>query len=119
MSKHNGHRHGAFSNGIVCCYFHPKVTDLFVQVATFIIQKILIDDMGLKYVTLYFWLVISFCFSYICHTYERFDTVSTVLRSIFVLFVVIHLRFQMQQNGEKPTIRALTEAYHSLLFATV
>ena len=38
--------------------------ELSQTVATFIIQKILIDDMGLNYV---------------CQTYERFDTVSTVL----------------------------------------
>ena len=38
--------------------------ELSQTVATFIIQKILVDDMGLNYV---------------CQTYERFDTVSTVL----------------------------------------
>jgi CCR4-NOT transcription complex subunit 9 len=48
----------------LCLSIMGAGSELSQTVATFIIQKILIDDMGLNY---------------ICHTYERFDTVSTVL----------------------------------------
>jgi len=44
-------------------------SELSKTVATFIIQKILLDDMGLNY---------------ICATYERFSTVSSVLSKMVV-----------------------------------
>lgn len=50
-------------------------TELSKTVATFILQKILLDETGL---------------SYICQTYERFSHVAMILVSIFfVLFLLI------------------------------
>lgn len=69
-----------------------------IQVATFIIQKILLDDMGLKWDFASSLMMDSVfhlypfcvpvcpcvpCCSYICATYERFSTVSSVLRFAF------------------------------------
>jgi len=55
-------------------------SELSKTVATFIIQKILLDDMGL---------------SYICATYERFSIVSSVLNKMVVGLV------------ERPSVRLL------------
>lgn len=49
----------------LCLRIMDNGTDLSKTVATFIIQKILLDDMGLNY---------------ICATFERFTTVSNVLK---------------------------------------
>lgn len=51
----------------LCLRIMDNGSELSKTVATFIIQKILLDDMGLNY---------------ICATYERFSTVSSVLRYV-------------------------------------
>lgn len=51
----------------LCLSIMSTGKELSQTVATFIIQKILVDELGLGYV---------------CATYERFDTVSQVLRSL-------------------------------------
>lgn len=53
----------------LCLRIMDNGSELSKTVATFIIQKILLDDMGLNY---------------ICATYERFSTVSSVLRYFYL-----------------------------------
>jgi CCR4-NOT transcription complex subunit 9 len=53
----------------LCLRIMDNGSELSKTVATFIIQKILLDDVGLNY---------------ICATYERFSTVSSVLRKMVV-----------------------------------
>lgn len=48
-------------------------SELSKTVATFILQKILLDDSGL---------------SYICQTYDRFSHVAIILVSIFLIILV-------------------------------
>jgi len=64
----------------LCLRIMDNGSELSKTVATFIIQKILLDDMGL---------------SYICATYERFSTVSSVLSKMVVGLV------------ERPSVRLL------------
>eukprot|EP01114_Cavostelium_apophysatum_P020254 TRINITY_DN6743_c0_g1_i4.p1 TRINITY_DN6743_c0_g1~~TRINITY_DN6743_c0_g1_i4.p1 ORF type:complete len:316 (-),score=44.13 TRINITY_DN6743_c0_g1_i4:622-1569(-) len=56
----------------LCLRIMETGSELSKTVATFIVQKILLDDMGL---------------SYICATYERFYAVSTVLSNMVTLLV--------------------------------
>lgn len=59
----------------LCLRIMENGTELSKTVATFILQKILLDETGL---------------SYICQTYERFSHVAMILVSIFfVLFLLI------------------------------
>jgi CCR4-NOT transcription complex subunit 9 len=51
----------------LCLKIMDSRSDLSKTVATFILQRILLDDTGL---------------SYICHTFERFNTVSNALRKM-------------------------------------
>jgi len=64
----------------LCLRIMDNGSELSKTVATFIIQKILLDDMGLNY---------------ICATYERFSTVSSVLSKMVVGLV------------ERPSVRLL------------
>jgi len=64
----------------LCLRIMDNGSELSKTVATFIIQKILLDDMGLNY---------------ICATYERFSTVSSVLSKMIVGLV------------ERPSVRLL------------
>lgn len=57
-------------------------TELSRTVATFILQKVLLDDVGL---------------SYVCQTYERFSHVAMVLVNILNIFIIINLI--LGQNG--------------------
>eukprot|EP00823_Brevimastigomonas_motovehiculus_P004987 TRINITY_DN3437_c0_g1_i1.p1 TRINITY_DN3437_c0_g1~~TRINITY_DN3437_c0_g1_i1.p1 ORF type:complete len:362 (+),score=76.63 TRINITY_DN3437_c0_g1_i1:57-1142(+) len=65
----------------LCLRIMDSGTELSKTVATFIIQKILLDDMGL---------------SYVCATFERFSTVSNVLSKMVAGLV-----------SEKPSVRLL------------
>uniref|UniRef100_A0A7S4E161 CCR4-NOT transcription complex subunit 9 n=2 Tax=Lotharella globosa TaxID=91324 RepID=A0A7S4E161_9EUKA len=64
----------------LCLRIMDNGSELSKTVATFIIQKILLDDQGL---------------AYICHTFERFSTVSDVLRKMVLGLV------------EQPSVRLL------------
>ena len=56
----------------LCLRIMETGSELSKTVATFIVQKILLDDMGL---------------SYICATYERFLAVSSVLSNMITMLV--------------------------------
>ena len=56
----------------LCLRIMETGTEISKTVAIFIVQKILLDDLGL---------------SYICHTYERFYAVGTVLNNMVTQLV--------------------------------
>ena len=64
----------------LCLRIMERGTELSQTVATFIIQKILLDDSGLEY---------------LCHTAERFFAVSTVLNNM------------VENQVDKPSTRLL------------
>lgn len=66
--KRAQHKGSSFSGQISCLYSLFSDFSLF-EVATFILQKILLDDTGL---------------AYICQTYERFSHVAMILVRVFV-----------------------------------
>jgi len=111
----------------LCLRIMDNGSELSKTVATFIIQKILLDDMGLKYVYLCTALDCPYaqcidvrlcCWSlhsYICATYDRFSTVSTVLRYVS-LFLAGHSRasLYLHVRGEL----ALSSCPHTALWCT-
>lgn len=64
----------------LCLRIMEAGSELSKTVATFILQKILLDDSGL---------------SYICHTYDRFSHVAIILVSAAVFCCVLAKRKQL------------------------
>lgn len=95
----------------LCLRIMESGSELSKTVATFILQKILLDDSGL---------------SYICQTYDRFSHVAMILVSYFsifdqifsLLFTFINLLGQDGTFFGQGTIGTFIETCGALLFET-